>query len=235
MARGAGAVPGGGCAAADRPGHHGPGARRAGPATTDGPFAETKEQLGGYYVIEAENLDRAIEAAARCPGAEYGTIEVRPLMDDVGTRDRTDHRQPRGRRPPVPARVGTGGRDAHPDPGRLRPRGGGRAGGVRGRARALAGRRRSRTTPGAWITTTARNRAIDRLRRERRLRERTDTLGRLAELEALGDDMTDIPDERLRLIFTCCHPALAARRPRRPHPADRRRAVHAARSRARSW
>ena len=63
--------------------------------------------------------------------------------------------------------------------------------------------------PGAWITTTARHRAIDRLRREHRLRERADTLGRLAELEAMGEDMTDIPDERLRLIFTCCHPALA--------------------------
>src|SRR5947208_12660276 len=65
--------------------------------------------------------------------------------------------------------------------------------------------------PGAWITTTARNRAIDRLRREARLRERVDTLGRLAELEALGGDETDvseIPDDRLRLIFTCCHPAL---------------------------
>jgi hypothetical protein len=50
-------------------------------ATTDGPFAETKEQLGGYYVIEAENLDEAIEAAARCPGAETGSMEVRPIMD----------------------------------------------------------------------------------------------------------------------------------------------------------
>ena len=47
--------------------------------TTDGPFAETKEQLGGYYVIEADNLDRAIEAAARCPGAQYGTMEIRPI------------------------------------------------------------------------------------------------------------------------------------------------------------
>ena len=66
--------------------------------------------------------------------------------------------------------------------------------------------------PGAWITTTARNRAIDRLRRERALREKTETLTRLAELERLGDDETDvsaIPDDRLRLIFTCCHPALA--------------------------
>ena len=45
----------------------------------DGPYAETKEQLGGYYLIEAETLDAAIEWAARCPGAAYGAIEVRPL------------------------------------------------------------------------------------------------------------------------------------------------------------
>jgi RNA polymerase sigma-70 factor (ECF subfamily) len=62
--------------------------------------------------------------------------------------------------------------------------------------------------PGAWITTTARNRAIDRLRREARLRTKTEALGRLADLEALDDEMGDIPDDRLRLIFTCCHPAL---------------------------
>ncbi len=64
------------------------------------------------------------------------------------------------------------------------------------------------SNPGAWITTTARNRAIDRLRREARFRDKTEELGRLAELEAIGDDMTDIPDDRIRLIFTCCHPAL---------------------------
>jgi RNA polymerase sigma-70 factor (ECF subfamily) len=60
--------------------------------------------------------------------------------------------------------------------------------------------------PGAWITTTARNRAIDRLRRERTLRDRVEKLGRLAELEALGGDETDvsgIPDDRLRLILPC--------------------------------
>jgi len=49
--------------------------------TTDGPFAETREQLGGYYLVEAKDLDEAIGLAARIPGAKYGTIEVRPVMD----------------------------------------------------------------------------------------------------------------------------------------------------------
>ena len=48
--------------------------------TTDGPFAETREQLGGYYLIESANLDEAVDIAARIPGAKYGTIEVRPIM-----------------------------------------------------------------------------------------------------------------------------------------------------------
>ena len=47
---------------------------------TDGPFAETKETLGGYYLLEVDNLDDAIEAASECPGASYGTIELRPVM-----------------------------------------------------------------------------------------------------------------------------------------------------------
>jgi hypothetical protein len=47
--------------------------------TTDGPFAETKEQLGGYYMVEAKDLDAAIKLAARIPGAKYGSIEVRPV------------------------------------------------------------------------------------------------------------------------------------------------------------
>ncbi len=49
--------------------------------TTDGPFAETKEQLGGYYLIEARDLNDAIQVAARIPGARVGSIEVRPIMD----------------------------------------------------------------------------------------------------------------------------------------------------------
>ena len=49
--------------------------------TTHGPFAETKEQLGGFYLIESKNLDEAIEWAAKCPGARVGSIEVRPVVD----------------------------------------------------------------------------------------------------------------------------------------------------------
>ena len=51
---------------------------------TDGPFAETREQLGGYYVVEAKDLDEALDIAERIPPAKYGTIEVRPLMEIPG-------------------------------------------------------------------------------------------------------------------------------------------------------
>jgi RNA polymerase sigma-70 factor, ECF subfamily len=66
------------------------------------------------------------------------------------------------------------------------------------------------SNPGAWIVTTARNRAIDRIRRDRTLARKTELLQRLAELPAEEDEVSAIPDERLALVFTCCHPALAA-------------------------
>ena len=49
--------------------------------TTDGPFAETKEGLGGFYLVEARDLDEALDLAAQCPGARFGSIEVRPVDD----------------------------------------------------------------------------------------------------------------------------------------------------------
>jgi hypothetical protein len=49
--------------------------------TSDGPFAETKEQLGGFYLIDAKDLDHAIELAAQLPGAASGSIEVRPIWE----------------------------------------------------------------------------------------------------------------------------------------------------------
>jgi hypothetical protein len=51
---------------------------------TDGPFAETREQLGGYYLIEGKNLDEAIRIAERIPGARWGTVEIRPVMEISG-------------------------------------------------------------------------------------------------------------------------------------------------------
>ena len=49
--------------------------------TTDGPFAETREQLGGFFMVEAKNLDEAIEIAGRIPGARKGTVEIRPVVE----------------------------------------------------------------------------------------------------------------------------------------------------------
>ena len=65
-------------------------------------------------------------------------------------------------------------------------------------------------TPGAWIVTTARNRAIDRIRREKVFQQKADLIGRLQDLPIEEDDVSAIPDDRLALVFTCCHPALAA-------------------------
>jgi hypothetical protein len=53
---------------------------------TDGPFAETKEQLGGFYVLDVKDLDEAIEWAAKIPGSQFGSVEIRPVMvfDEAG-------------------------------------------------------------------------------------------------------------------------------------------------------
>jgi hypothetical protein len=54
------------------------------PLVTDGPFAETREQLGGYFLIDAKDLDAAIGIAARIPGARRGTVEIRPVIEMAG-------------------------------------------------------------------------------------------------------------------------------------------------------
>jgi len=58
----------------------------------DGPFAETREQLGGYYLINAANLDEAIGIAERIPGARFGTIEIRPVMEITGLPEKSQNR-----------------------------------------------------------------------------------------------------------------------------------------------
>lgn len=54
------------------------------PLVTDGPFAETREQLGGYFLVDTEDLDIAIGIAERIPAARFGTVEIRPVMDIPG-------------------------------------------------------------------------------------------------------------------------------------------------------
>jgi hypothetical protein len=54
---------------------------------TDGPFAETREQLGGFYILDAENLDEAIALASRIPSARLGTIEIRPVVETAPSRE----------------------------------------------------------------------------------------------------------------------------------------------------
>jgi hypothetical protein len=58
--------------------------RNGKPLVTDGPFAETREQLGGYFLVEAEHLDEAIAIAERIPGARKGTVEIRPVLEVPG-------------------------------------------------------------------------------------------------------------------------------------------------------
>ena len=61
---------------------------------TDGPFAETREQLGGYFLIDARDLDEAIGIAARIPGARWGTIEVRPVIELSGMPAQSENAEP---------------------------------------------------------------------------------------------------------------------------------------------
>lgn len=58
--------------------------REGKPVVTDGPFAETREQLGGFFIINADNLDEAIAIAAKVPAGQWGTVEVRPIMEVGG-------------------------------------------------------------------------------------------------------------------------------------------------------
>ena len=155
--------------------------------TTDGPFAEIKEAIGGYLFFEADDLDAAIELAAPIPAASMGgAVEVRPIAGVVTDLDRI-FRDEWGR--VLAALIGFLGdfdlaEEAAQD------------------AFAIAAARWPRdgtpTNPGAWLITTARNRALERLRRDRTLAAKTRLL---AVPEATEDDVdgTTFPDERLEL------------------------------------
>ena len=197
--------------------------------TTDGPFAETKEALGGFYLIEAADLDEAIELAARIPGASVRLDRGPPDLGRSPTRRR--------RRPRPVDRSRTATPDAVVD--RLFREESGRAvatlirvlgdfdlaeeavqeafvvaletlaGATASRPTRAPGSRRPRAT-GPSTGCAARKRLAEKSRAARRARPpiEADRPSPDAGCEA-EDDVSPIADDRLRLIFTCCHPALA--------------------------
>ena len=183
--------------------------------TSDGPFAETKEQIGGFYVVDAKDLDEAIEIAAKIPGAAHRHDRSEADLGDVAPAGRGRG----GGRRRLSLGLGSRRRDPHPGDRRLGPRRGVRAGRVRARARTVAARRHPAQRPGAWLTTTARNRALDRLRRAATGAAKLEEVAVISRTDPPaggddgdGDDAVDdsgVEDDRLRLIFTCCHPALS--------------------------
>ena len=179
---------------------------------TDGPFAVTKEMLAGYYLVECADLDEALKVAERLPGARHGTIEVRPVIPHAewarpatrSERTRSSHgRSARSARVVLATLIRQVGdfqlaEDAVQDAFEA--------------AVTVWRRDGVPANPGAWVTTAARRRAIDRLRRNRSIADRAERLAELMRLEAQHEESVDedsaIVDDRLRLIFTCCHPAL---------------------------
>ena len=197
-------------------------------STTDGPFAETKEQLGGFYLIEAKDLNEAIQVAARIPvGADRRdrgpagggflpgrrpssepaastASEADASRRDVALRSACDDRLPL-------ANLAPRSRHPHPPPRRLRSGRGGAAGRLRGGGGALAG--------GGGAGQPARLAGLHRPLQGDRRAAPAGPVRRLAggvadRLErrrhASADELDDegVEDDRLRLIFTCCHPAL---------------------------
>ena len=172
---------------------------------TDGPFADTKEVLGGYFVLDASNLDEALEFVLRIPAVRLGgAVEVRPLVEipvEDGSLIEQVFRREWGR--VMASLVGfLGDIDLAEEAAQ--------------EAFAIAAERWPRDGmpqhPVAWLVATGRNRAIDRLRRERTLEDKTRLLEDdrpTATMDEIDLDDSTIQDERLELIFTCCHPALA--------------------------
>ena len=178
--------------------------------TTDGPFAETKEQLGGFWVIEAADLDAALAlggqgrrrpagAPSRCARSRTSPRPERRRAGPTRSADRRSvFREESGRAVATLVRL-FGDIDVAEEAVQ--------------EAFVVAVERWPAAglppNPGGWIITTARNRAIDRLRRES---SRDDRHAQAAPRLHASDEPPEVgpvPDDRLRLIFTCCHPALA--------------------------
>ena len=178
---------------------------------TDGPFAETREVLGGFYLIDVPDLDAAIDWAARCPGAKYGTMEVRPIMEfdapprsELSRCERASGRRRPSPRPASRSRPSSGRNGAGCSPRSSRQFGDlDLAEEVASDAVAVGAGSAGRSTacptrPAAWLLTTARRRAVDRLRRDRKY------AARLALLQVEADRAAAPPSHRPATATTTC-------------------------------
>ena len=165
--------------------------------TTDGPFVEIKEAIGGLLLLRGRRPRRRDRARLADPGRPHGRRDRGAPARLVQAALEQAFREQRGR--VLAALIGfLGDFDLAEE--------------ATQEAFAIAAERWPRdgapTNPGTWLVTTARNRAIDRIRRDRTLAEKTRLLEVPEAAEDIMDDETTFPDERLELVFTCCHPAL---------------------------
>ncbi len=148
-------------------------------STTDGPFAETKEQLGGFYLIDAKDLNDAIQVASKIPSAQDGLGRSRPIVRSSANQSRCPMAHAaRADRRDLSIRFAPRARDAHPPARRLRsaPK---RRCTTRSRPRSTRGRATAfPANPRAWLVSTGRFKAIDRLRRRARFDAAVDEIAR---------------------------------------------------------
>ncbi len=181
--------------------------------TVDGPFAETKEWMSGYYIVDFDSLDQALKAwrpwSPRPSSARSRSVPWRRCSPGTREQRRADPARWTGSWSPSTGPTGAGSWPASSGYS----------------ATSTWPRRRSRTpgwpprvswptagipdNPAGWLVTTARRKAVDRLRSVTASDRRQRAWGELAITWDLGDGSHPIPDDRLRLIFTCCHPALS--------------------------
>ena len=173
----------------------------------DGPYVDTKEQLGGYFLIEVPDLDAALTWAARCPGSQHGVVEVRPIWsreamsgcdENIGARDLADQvaRRSYGK---LIAYLAARTRDVAAAEDAL----------SEAFAAALLDWPGSGCpeNPEAWLMTVARRKFLDALRATQR-EIATEDIGEIsAELDSMLE-RAEIPDRRLGLMFACAHPAI---------------------------
>ncbi len=170
---------------------------------TDGPFAETKEILFSFYLIDVEDLDAALAWARKMPAAEYGSVQIHAAPHGFQTGVSTDSLE-RAFRDERAAVLATITRRLDGDLALAEDV-------VQDAFVAAAvewDRRGVPDRPGAWLTTTAWRKALDRLRHQRVVDAHTAELGDTVTYDEIDFERSSLDDDQLRMLFTCCHPAL---------------------------